>query len=401
MALAYAFIFIAAMNIVFSQPMNATCVLDIQLSSAENSTTCRGGDWGGFLNHTCCDAYLSGLARRANQTDISGSSSVTDVEDMLGNTLSSLEDDCKNLGVISKSDKSYHACSRRWANLDVSSSTSNNATGEEYDVCSFAVLVTLMSTKVDDKIWVEKVFGCLGEQNFAADEREKVGSKSKLALGLWILIGVGIGIFLIAQLIKDSVSGESACLKIRIKDIYSATNNFHVSNFIGQEIAGKVYKGILSDSQHVAFKQIMDDEYAVSPSHVRHPNHVALLGYCEGDENSFLVLVLCRNGNLSEWLFGQGSGSILCKFKVRGTFGYFDPEYQKNHRVNASGDVYNFGIVLLHVLSGQRVINLDLSRPMPIDKMAKMLIRGGNVAEFADKKLMETTQLKLSILYSS
>jgi serine/threonine protein kinase len=42
--------------------------------------------------------------------------------------------------------------------------------------------------------------------------------------------------------------------------------------------------------------------------------------------------------------------------EVRGTFGYVDPEYRRNHHVNASGDVYSFGIVLLQLLSGQRVI---------------------------------------------
>lgn len=55
--------------------------------------------------------------------------------------------------------------------------------------------------------------------------------------------------------------------------------------------------------------------------------------------------------------------------EVRGTFGYVDPEYRNNRHVNASGDVYSFGIVLLQLLSGQRVINLN--RPMPLDKMVR------------------------------
>lgn len=37
--------------------------------------------------------------------------------------------------------------------------------------------------------------------------------------------------------------------------------------------------------------------------------------------------------------------------EVRGTFGYVDPEYRHNHRVNAAGDVYSFGMVLLQLLS--------------------------------------------------
>lgn len=57
--------------------------------------------------------------------------------------------------------------------------------------------------------------------------------------------------------------------------------------------------------------------------------------------------------------------------EVRGTFGYVDPEYRQNHRVNAKGDVYSFGIVLLQLISGQRVINLNLSRPMQLNKMVR------------------------------
>lgn len=57
--------------------------------------------------------------------------------------------------------------------------------------------------------------------------------------------------------------------------------------------------------------------------------------------------------------------------EVRGTFGYVDPEYRKNHHVNASGDVYRFGVVLLQLLSGQRVINLDSKRTMSLNKMVR------------------------------
>ena len=35
----------------------------------------------------------------------------------------------------------------------------------EVDICSFAVLVTLMSNRLDDVIWVDATFQCLGEQS--------------------------------------------------------------------------------------------------------------------------------------------------------------------------------------------------------------------------------------------
>ncbi|PHT33512.1 hypothetical protein CQW23_25312 [Capsicum baccatum] len=47
----------------------------------------------------------------------------------------------------------------------------------------------------------------------------------------------------------------------------------------------------------------------------------------------------------------------------------------------------NFGIVLLQLLSGQRVINVDLKKPLPLCKMAKNLTKGGNIKKFADQKL--------------
>lgn len=62
-------------------------------------------------------------------------------------------------------------------------------------------------------------------------------------------------------------------------------------------------------------------------------------------------------------------GQSYVSSEVRGTFGYVDPEYRKNNRVNSSGDVYSFGIVILQLISGQRVINLDANKPMPLDKM--------------------------------
>ena len=42
-------------------------------------------------------------------------------------------------------------------------------------------------------------------------------------------------------------------------------------------------------------------------------------------------------------------GETYVSSEVRGTFGYVDPDYQNNHRVKSSGDVYSFGIVLLQI----------------------------------------------------
>lgn len=67
-------------------------------------------------------------------------------------------------------------------------------------------------------------------------------------------------------------------------------------------------------------------------------------------------------------------GQSYVSSEVRGTFGYIDPEYRTNHQVKASGDVYSFGIVLLQLLSGQRVLNIDFQRPMSLGKMVRNYI---------------------------
>ncbi|GMJ04240.1 hypothetical protein HRI_004093200 [Hibiscus trionum] len=184
-----------------------------------------------------------------------------------------------------------------------------------------------------------------------------------------------------------------------------------------------------------------------SLSHIKHPNLVRLLGYCLSKQDCFLIYELCPNGNLAKWLFGKdkvlswierleiaigsarglrflhtySEGCIVHRdikptnillgqnlepklsdfglsklidngendvsSEVRGTFGYVDPEYRNNRRVNSSGDVFSFGVVLLQILSGKKVFNLSLEKPMPLNKMARIVSRGGSVKEFADPKL--------------
>lgn len=72
-----------------------------------------------------------------------------------------------------------------------------------------------------------------------------------------------------------------------------------------------MYKGVLSNGQHVAIKHIVGEAYletfvreVTSLSHVRHQNLVSLVGYCDDEGECFLVYELCQEGNLSDWLFG-------------------------------------------------------------------------------------------------
>lgn len=74
-------------------------------------------------------------------------------------------------------------------------------------------------------------------------------------------------------------------------------------------VLGKVYRGFMSNNQHVAIKKITNDETFLreirSLVHVKHQNLAALLGYCEYGSECFLIYELCPNGNLSDWLYGK------------------------------------------------------------------------------------------------
>ncbi|KAJ4830040.1 hypothetical protein Tsubulata_027702, partial [Turnera subulata] len=393
-SLVFICILITAIDPVLSQTSNNSCILDIQSSPSKNKSSCDSGNWGGFISNSCCtylfNGYLHALGQHANQTETgqiflnstqqsscltemkqvddedvsscgverltsgaSGCSTYTtmDVVNKFGDGLKNLDEDCKPMDSEGKSEEVCSGCLRRWE--EIGGSSNNNATDSdsEANICRFAVLVTLISTKIDTREWPQTIVQCLARQN---------------------------------------------------------------------GFAGNVYRGILSNGSHVAVKHIVKDKQAAE-TFVR-----------EGDEY-FLVYELCHNGNLSEWLYAgkdrilswpqrlqiaidsawglwflhsypegcivhrdikptnilidtefqakladfglskvMDVGQSYVSSEVRGTFGYVDPEYQRNHHVNAKGDVYSFGIVLLQLISGQR---------------AKVLARGGKVTEFADPKL--------------
>ncbi|PHT33514.1 hypothetical protein CQW23_25314 [Capsicum baccatum] len=377
-----------------------------------------------------------------------------DVENKLGSRLKSLRDDCRLMdsGGGLKT-KGCNKCLRTWREI-----AKNDMTKLEDDICRFSMLILLTSQRVSDESWVDKIFHYLGDNSLPLassvdDSGNETRRRTKFKTDLWILIGGVVGMVLViivtlwilskrkaevkpssGRYISDeSYSDESTYRRLSLKEIYSATDNLSMSNFIGQALADKkierwkVYKGILADRKHVAVKHIIKDKQmetfvreVTSLSHIKHPNLVSLLGHYDGPNECFLVYELCHNGNLSEWLFGKSkyllwrrrleialdcargflflhsypegsipanillSASFEAKFsdfglsklisighpyassEVRGTFRYVDPEYQKNRHVNTYGDVYSFGIVLLQLLSGQRVINLDLKKPMPL-----------------------------------
>ncbi|MBA0711635.1 hypothetical protein Golax_010794 [Gossypium laxum] len=499
------FVLFATLDFAFSLGSVGNCILDIKNPSPTTEPNCELGNWGGFINSSCCggafEQYLLALGRRASLTkaiylnstqqsncltamasfekDVygcgiqkltSGASScsdytITDVIDKLGDRFRNFQEDCKVLGTGRGVEHLCNSCLRRWEEINGSSDYKQQpASEDDDDICRFAALVSMISNRVENENWVYAVFQCLRGSAFSLDEHEGTANGNSHKRGnlnnnhqqseFQVSITNRHCPSLSSYSTESDFSENSGSQKISIKELYSATNYFNASNFIGQGIAGKVYKGLLSNGQYVAIKHIINDgqietfvREVRSLSHIKHPNLVALVGYCENEDECFLVYELCHHGNLSEWLYGKDKGlswiqrlkiaidsarglwflhtypegsivhrdikptNILINDKfqakladfglskvmdigqshvsseVRGTFGYVDPEYRRNHRVNVSGDVYSFGIVLLQLLSGQRVLNMNLHRPLPLSKMAKVLTREGDTTKFADPKL--------------
>lgn len=79
----------------------------------------------------------------------------------------------------------------------------------------------------------------------------------------------------------------------KFKDLASATDNFNSSTQVGQGGYGRVYRGVLSDNTIVAIKRAEigslqgQKEFLTEIkllSRLHHRNLVALLGYCDEEE---------------------------------------------------------------------------------------------------------------------
>ncbi|CAL5364865.1 unnamed protein product [Camellia sinensis] len=212
----------------------------------------------------------------------------------------------------------------------------------------------------------------------------------------------------------------------------------------GQEVAIKqIYRSNTSDS----FTREVENL-----SKVRHQNLVCLFGCCVEDGEQYLVYEFCPNGNLAQHLLRKDTvltwgrrvkilrdcalalrylhhyidGCIVHRdikltnillsenldpklsdfglarmlsmeeskvfTDVRGTIGYMDPEYMSNAKLTCASDIYSFGIVALQLLSGQKVIELDLDARDQLTRKAKDVSIGKRpLTEFEDPRLNGST----------
>ncbi|KAI3817665.1 hypothetical protein L1987_11461 [Smallanthus sonchifolius] len=144
---------------------------------------------------------------------------------------------------------------------------------------------------------------------------------------------------------------------ISLYKVAKATNNFSVSNKIGEGGFGPVYKGVFEDGQEVAVKRLSDtsqqgtDEFKnelISISKLQHRNLVKLLGYCIHGNEMILIYEYMANKSLDSFIFDETRSSMLDwpqRFKIilgmaRGIlYLHQDSRFQIIHRDLKAGNI--------------------------------------------------------------
>ncbi|KAJ9560106.1 hypothetical protein OSB04_005266 [Centaurea solstitialis] len=200
------------------------------------------------------------------------------------------------------------------------------------------------------------------------------------------------------------------------QSISSATNDFSITNKLGEGGFGAVYKGKLVDGQEVAVKRLSrsstqgvkefknETELIVK---LQHTNLVRLLGCCIEKQEKILAEVIHRDLKASNILLDDYLKPKIADFgmaklfgineseantsRVVGTRGYMPPEYMREGTVSIKTDVFSFGVLLLEIVSGKKNHgSYDVEHPLNLLGLAWELWNEGRGLELMDPVLEDS-----------
>ncbi|RDX82702.1 putative leucine-rich repeat receptor-like serine/threonine-protein kinase, partial [Mucuna pruriens] len=210
-----------------------------------------------------------------------------------------------------------------------------------------------------------------------------------------------------------------------LRQIKVATNNFNISNKIGEGGFGPVYKGILWDGTMIAVKQLSSKSRQGNRefineigliSALQHPCLVKLYGCCIEGDQLLLVYEYLENNSLAHALFGHEESCVkldwstrqkICIGIARGlaflheestlkvvhrdikaTNWIYGSEYAMHGYLTDKADVYSFGIVALEIVSGKsNTIHRSKEETLCLLDLAHLLKEEAKLMELVDKRL--------------
>ncbi|GJU29595.1 kinase-like domain, phloem protein 2-like protein, partial [Tanacetum coccineum] len=178
-------------------------------------------------------------------------------------------------------------------------------------------------------------------------------------------------------------------LKMSLKDIKSATQNFSDDNIVGRGGFGNLYKGEASHANGhtiIAAKRLDRRLFGHGeaeffreldiPMKYKHENVIGLGGYCDEEDEKIIVHEFSSRGSLDgdikssnillfdDWkakITGFGL-SLVCPINqdidyvtdnAAGTIGYSDPLYMTTRLLTKEYDIFSLGAVLFDILCGK------------------------------------------------